>query len=153
MRGVTRGECSRIAVRGDTLHVFCSNVQTYPGNTEVVYALGNLMTNERAPVFATPGTLLRITDVSRAVWPSQIRTIFGNQAEGTELLAWTFPARRHGQSMSRPSLACLCFFRSDPWTVIQLFNLVGVRVEILADGPPSLELSTAEVQSQVLTPF
>lgn len=153
MRGATRDECRRVAMKGDTFHVICSTVVTrHPGNTEVVYALGKIGASAQALVFATAGTLLRVTDVSRAVWPAQIRTIFGNQAEGTELLAWTYPARRTYQSVSEPPLACLCFFRSDPWTVIQLSDLGGVRVEIIGDPPPSFALPTAEAQNQALAP-
>ena len=152
MRGATQDECRRVAVRGDTLRVACRNMQTiYPGDTEIIYALSD--DENRALIFATPGTLLKITNTRRAVWPTQIRTIFGNQAEGTELRAWIYPARRHDQSMSEPPLACLCFFRTDPWTVIQLSDLGGVHVEVIADGPPSLDLSTAEVQHRAGGPL
>jgi len=145
-RGATQDECARVAVRGETLRVRGSSVPTqYSGEVDLIYALGDRGTGEL--VFAVPGTLLRIADVRRAIWPEQVGVV------GTNLMAWTYPARRRNQPTSEAPVACLCFFRSDPWGTLHLHDLTGVLVEITADGPPSLALPAAEVQSRVLTPF
>lgn len=152
MRGATQDECMRLAVKGETLRVVRTNLPTRnPGEMDLVFALGDDVAREL--VFAALGTRLRITDVGATQWPEQIKTLLGDRLVGTELTAWAYLAHRRDQIITDPPVPCLCFLRSDPWGVLNLWDFEGVLVEVITDPPPPPALPTTEAQSRVVTPL
>lgn len=137
MRGMTRFECRRLAKVGDRLKVGSANLPI-PGSGEcdLVYGLGDDKSKEL--VFATPGTRLKIIEVSQTSF-TVLPALFGQHRLGHVISTWLYQGRKREEETAT---ACFCFFYEwadcDPTHgLIMPWDLDGVGFEVIA-VPPDL---------------